>query len=317
MIPLATTNRHGLIAGTTGSGKTYTLLHLVTEWHRLKVPVLLVDCKGDMDRINRVVQSKSVTITIPIGEMPPGDVGQLLQATSAGCDALAMLWQTADDVGRALVTLEDVENGIRYLSAVGRCTVGTCNAVCRGIARLTGAGFDSLFRLPAFLADSLLLAPVSLVNASDAATRPEVYRALLSKLLGDLAQWPEQGDAPPRLVVCVDEAHLLFDNKNTASAMLIAMRLLRSRGVGVYYATQNPEDLPEKVLGLLGNKIVHSLRIFSPAALGRAKVLARELGVDYQTLATLPIGHACTAILGTNGVPMLWQGAITVTPELL
>jgi DNA helicase HerA-like ATPase len=351
-------NRHGLIAGATGTGKTVTLQVLAEQFARLGTPVFVADIKGDLSGIaasgkphpkisaraekmglepmhfqaNPVIfwdvhGEKGHSFRLTISEIGPVVLARLLGLNELQEDVLNMAFQIADDQGLLLLDFKDFEALLRHLdeagdeyqSQYGRISSASLGAIMRAVTGFKREGAEQLFGEPAIALDDLLIesdtgAGMIHVLAADRLYResPKVYAALLLWLLSELfEQMPEVGDLDaPKFVLFFDEAHLLFDDapKPLIDKIEQVVRLVRSKGVGVYFVTQNPLDLPETVLGQLGNRVQHALRAFTPrdqkAVRAAAQTFRSNEAVDVETVITqLGVGEALVSCLDAKGMP--------------
>ena len=305
-------NRHGLITGATGTGKTVTLQSLAESFSRIGVPVFLSDIKGDLsglakigggnakvearveqlrleDYANRaypvtfwdVSGEQGHPVRATISDMGPLLLGRMLNLNEVQQGVLTLVFKIADDNGLLLLDFKDLramvqhvgENAKSFTSEYGNISTASVGAIQRGLLELEHQGADSFFGEPMLNIDDLMqtdragLGMINILAADKLLQSPKVYSTLLLWLLSELYEnLPEAGDLDkPRLVFFFDEAHLLF---NDAPAILLdkveqVVRLIRSKGVGVYFVTQNPTDVPDKVLSQLGNRVQHALRAFS------------------------------------------------------
>jgi uncharacterized protein len=351
-------NRHGLIAGATGTGKTVTLQVLAEQFAQLGTPVFVADIKGDLSGIaasgkphpkisaraekmglepmhfqaNPVIfwdvhGEKGHPFRLTISEIGPVVLARLLGLNELQEDVLNMAFQIADDQGLLLLDFKDFEAllhhldeaGDEYQSQYGRISSASLGAIMRAMTGFKREGAEQLFGEPAIALDDLLIqsdtgAGMIHVLAADRIYResPKVYAALLLWLLSELfEQMPEVGDLDaPKFVLFFDEAHLLFDDapKPLIDKIEQVVRLVRSKGVGVYFVTQNPLDLPETVLGQLGNRVQHALRAFTPrdqkAVRAAAQTFRSNEAVDVETVITqLGVGEALVSCLDAKGMP--------------
>lgn len=351
-------NRHGLIAGATGTGKTVTLQVLAEQFAQLGTPVFVADIKGDLSGIavsgkphpkisaraekmglepmhfqaNPVIfwdvhGEKGHPFRLTISEIGPVVLARLLGLNELQEDVLNMAFQIADDQGLMLLDFKDFEALLRHLdeagdeyqSQYGRISQASLGAIMRAMTGFKREGAEQLFGEPAIALDDLLIqsdtgAGMIHVLAADRLYResPKVYAALLLWLLSELfEQMPEVGDLDaPKFVLFFDEAHLLFDDapKPLIDKIEQVVRLVRSKGVGVYFVTQNPLDLPETVLGQLGNRVQHALRAFTPrdqkAVRAAAQTFRSNEAVDVETVITqLGVGEALVSCLDAKGMP--------------
>ncbi|KAA2214749.1 helicase HerA-like domain-containing protein [Teichococcus oryzae] len=354
---LALANRHGLVAGATGTGKTITLQILAEGFSRAGVPVFCADIKGDLSGIGRpgapnpkVEQRAAATgmaefgyeaapvvfwdvfgqqghpIRATVSEMGPLLLARLLELNETQEGVLNIAFALADDEGLLLLDFKDLRAILAHvaeraseLSAhygqVSKATVGT---IQRRLLTLEQQGAEHFFGEPALeLEDLMLLAPhgrgaVNVLAADQLVQRPRLYATFLLWLLSELfEELPEAGDlARPKLVFFFDEAHLLFDGAPKALLEKVeqVVRLIRSKGVGVYFVTQNPLDVPAGVLGQLGNRVQHALRAFTAAdqkaVRAAAETFRANKGFDTQeAITTMGVGEALVSCLQPGGIP--------------
>ena len=354
-------NRHGLVAGATGTGKTVTLQGLAEGFSRAGVPVFAADVKGDLSGMampgsaeqkahqaftqraaeigltdyayadNPVIfwdlwGEKGHPIRTTVSEMGPLLLARLLGLNDTQEGVLAIAFQVADDEGLLLLDFDDLQSLLTYcgeqasaLSAryghVAKATVGT---IQRQLLSFSAQGAEQFFGEPAFgIADLLQLDDqgrgyVNILAAERLMQSPKLYATFLLWLLSELfEELPEVGDpAKPKLVFFFDEAHLLFDDAPDALREKVeqVVRLIRSKGVGIYFVTQNPIDIPDEVAGQLGNRIQHALRAFTPkdqrAIAAAADTFRTNPGLDVATAITeLRTGEALVSVLDQAGAP--------------
>jgi len=350
-------NRHGLIAGATGTGKTVTLQTLAEGFSKLGVPVFMSDVKGDLSgmsqagggnaKIEARVQQLALTdfsyakspvtfwdvfgekghpVRTTIAEMGPLLLGRLLNLNDVQAGVLNAIFKIADDNGWLLLDLKDLrammqhtaENAAQYQAQYGNISAASAGAVQRALLQLETEGADRLFGEPALNLDDLMQTDANghgIINilASDKLfNSPRIYATLLLWLLSELFEkLPEAGDLDkPKLVFFFDEAHLLFNDAPAALLEKIeqVVRLIRSKGVGVYFVSQNPLDIPDVVLGQLGNRVQHALRAFTPrdqkAVKSAATTFRANAGLDVATVITeLGVGEALVSFLDEKGIP--------------
>lgn len=355
-IPLAMFNRHGLIAGATGTGKTKSLQLITEQLSAAGVPVFLADIKGDVSGIaaagepNEKVTARAkdtgyawVPAAFPVEFLSltgtkgaqlratVSSFGPLLLAKVLGLNAtqasvLSMVFKFCDDKGLLLLDLADLravlqyltEDGAEELASYGGMSKATVGVLLREMIELEQQGAEAFFGEPQFDLDDLMQIQhdgrglVTVLELQDVQQRPALFSTfmlwMLATLYNDL---PEVGDLEkPKLVFFFDEAHLLFSNASDALLEQIeqVVRLIRSKGVGVFFVTQNPKDVPATVLGQLGHRIQHALRAFTPddekALRAGARTYPRTPFYDIeQTLTSLGIGEALVTVLGATGVP--------------
>ncbi len=357
-VPLATMNRHGLVAGATGTGKTKTLQLLTEQLSRAGVPVLVADVKGDVSGLAAPAapggagEKRMADLGLPfapeafpveflaLGGLGPGvpvratvsDFGPQLLAKVLGANetqesSLALVFHYADakalpllDLGdlRALLTFLDSDAGKPELEGIGGLSSATVGVLLRSLVGLETGGGTEFFGEPQLdVADLLRTAPdgrgvVSCVELAEVQDKPALWSTALMWLVAELFEaLPEAGDLPqPKLVVFLDEAHLLFADATDAflDALARTVRLIRSKGVGIFFVTQQPTDLSEEVLAQLGLRIQHALRAFTPADAKRLRATVStypksEL-YDVETLLTsVGTGEAAVTLLSEQGVP--------------
>ncbi len=366
----AMSNRHGLVAGATGTGKTVTLQILAEGFSRMGVPVFAADVKGDLSGLGAAgnahpeIDRRLALIPLPhyerraypvvfwdvlgatghplrttISEMGPLILANLLELNDTQSGILYAAFRISDDQGLLLLDLKDLqsllgwmaENAAELRKTYGNITSASVGAIQRDLLILQEQGADALFGEPAVtLADLMHVdfsgnGVISILDASTLVQRaPRVYAALLLWLLSELFEdLPEVGDAErPKLVLFFDEAHLLFTRAPRALLDKIeqVVRLIRSKGVGVYFVTQSPLDLPETVLGQLGLKIQHALRAFTPKDRQVIKAVAQgfraKAGVDVEQIVTeLATGEALVSGLDAKGAPQPVARTLIAPPE--
>jgi uncharacterized protein len=361
-------NRHGLVAGATGTGKTVTLQVLAEAFSARGVPVFLADVKGDLaglsqpgaphpridERVSAIGMSPVAFSPAPVvfwdvfgrgghhlrttvSEMGPMLLARLLELTEVQEGVLQVVFRFADEEGLLLLDMPDLRALLNHaaereqeISArYGRITRASIGAIQRRLLALEAQGGDSFFGEPALKLADLMRTDLSgrgVVNVLDARVlfhSPRVYATSLLWLLAELfEQLPEIGDPPlPKLVFFFDEAHLLFDNSPPALVAKVeqVVRLVRSKGVGVWFVTQSPLDLPEAVLGQIGNRIQHALRAFTPrdqrAVRTAATTFRQNPALDTERAITeLGVGEALVSVLEDRGVPSVVQRCLVRPP---
>ncbi|MBW8269785.1 helicase HerA-like domain-containing protein [Caldovatus aquaticus] len=354
---LSRANRHGLIAGATGTGKTITLQVLAEGFSRAGVPVFCADIKGDLAGLSRpgrpdprieararalgvadfayepapvvfwdVFGEQGHRLRATVAEMGPLLLARMLELNETQEGALTIAFRLADDEGLLLLDLKDLRAMLSHLAeraeeigtAYGHVSRATIGAIQRRLLMLEQAGAGHFFGEPALdLADMMLLTPegrgaVNVLAADRLVQSPRLYATFLLFLLSELfEELPEVGDLDrPKLVFFFDEAHLLFRDapKVLVEKVETVVRLIRSKGVGVYFVTQNPLDLPAGVLGQLGNRIQHALRAFTPAEQKAVRAAAAtfrpnpRLDVE-RAIGELAVGEALVSTLAADGTP--------------
>jgi len=361
-------NRHGLIAGATGTGKTVTLQVLAEGFSRIGVPVFMADVKGDLAGISQpgaqdpkmAKRAKDLgTIFEPqacpvafwdvwgeqghparttISEMGPLLLSRMLNLNDTQSGVLELVFKMADDNGLLLLDMKDIRSVLQYAgdqakditTSYGHISSASIGTIQRGLLALEQQGGDKLFGEPALNIDDLLQTGeggrgvVNILAAEKLMSAPKVYATFLLWLLSELFQrLPEVGDPEkPKLVFFFDEAHLLFEDISPALEEKIeqVVRLVRSKGVGVYFVTQNPLDIPDKVLGQLGNRVQHALRAFTPrdqkAVKAAADTFRANPKLKVETAITeLAVGEALVSFLDDQGTPGEVQRARVLPPN--
>jgi DNA helicase HerA-like ATPase len=362
-------NRHGLITGATGTGKTVTLQSLAESFSRIGVPVFLSDIKGDLSGVSkaggsnakvtdRVAQLKlkdfshrayPVTfwdvfgkmghpLRATISDMGPLMIGRMLNLNEVQEGVLATVFKIADDCGLLLLDLKDLramlqsvgDNAADFTTEYGNISTASIGAIQRSLLQIEQQGGEKLFGEPMLNIEDLMQTDsngygmINILAADQLMTSPKVYSTMLLWLLSELFEHlPEAGDlAKPRLVFFFDEAHLLFNEAPSALLDKIeqVVRLIRSKGVGVYFVTQNPADVPDKVLGQLGNRVQHALRAFSPrdqkAVKAAAETMRDNPKLDEAKIITeLGLGEALISCLEEKGTPAIVERALIVPPQ--
>ncbi|MCL2534850.1 MAG: DUF853 domain-containing protein [Nocardiaceae bacterium] len=358
-IPLATVNRHGLIAGATGTGKTKTLQGMAEQLSAAGVPVVMADIKGDLSGLSRPGESneKIVARAAETGEADWAPTGFPVEFVSLGTDGvgipiratvtsfgpillskvlglnetqestLGLIFHWADTQGLALLDLKDLRAVIAHLTSdegradlkgIGGVSAATAGVILRALVNLEADGGDTFFGEPEFETEDLLRVDpdgrgiVTLFELGAQAARPAMFSTFLMWVLADLFQaLPEAGDLDkPKLVFVLDEAHLLFSDASKAFLAQVeqTVKLIRSKGVGVFFCTQLPTDVPNAVLSQLGARVQHALRAFTPddqKALNRTvKTYPRTEHYDLeQALTSLGTGEAIVTVLSEKGAP--------------
>jgi len=355
-IPLAMLNRHGLIAGATGTGKTRTLQLVAEQLSRAGVPVFLSDVKGDLsgvgasgtpnDRINQrakdtgfawsptafPVEFLSLTgksgaqLRATVSAFGPLLLSKVLGLNDTQTSVLTLVFKYCDDKGLLLLDFSDLravlqylaEDGSTELKSYGGMSKQTVGVLLREMVELQQQGAEAFFGEPEFHIDDLMQTErdgrglVSVLELSDVQDKPALFSTFLLWLLASLYNHlPEVGDVDkPKLVFFFDEAHLLFDNASKALLDEVekVVRLIRSKGVGIFFITQSPKDIPGDVLGQLGNRVQHALRAFTAdddkALKAAARTFPKTPFYDIEeTLTTLGIGDAFVTVLAPNGAP--------------
>ena len=368
-LSLRMANRHGLIAGATGTGKTVTLRVLAEQLSELGVPVFMADIKGDLsgmanpggdhpkvaDRVKElnldefsysgfpvvfwdIFGDRGHPLRATVSEMGPLLLSRILSLNETQSGVLNLVFKIADDSGLLLLDLKDLramvqhvgDNAARFRTEYGNISPASIGAIQRNLLVLEQQGGDLLFGEPAldimdFLqTDRSGRGTVNILAAERLMQSPKVYATFLLWLLAELfEQLPEVGDpAKPRIVFFFDEAHLLFDDLAPALAERIeqVVRLIRSKGVGVFFVTQNPLDIPDAVLGQLGNRVQHALRAFTPrdqkAVRAAAQTFRANPELDTETvILELGVGEALVSLLDDKGIPAMVDKAKVAPPR--
>ncbi len=363
----AMANRHGLITGATGTGKTVTLQTLAERFSSIGVPVFMADVKGDLagmaaagganakvaERVKLlglqdftyraspvmlwdVFGEKGHPLRSTISEMGPLLLARVLELNETQAGVLAAVFKIADDSGMLLLDLKDLrailqfagDNASQFRTQYGNISTASIGAIQRGILSLESQGGDKLFGEPALSLDDLMQTDggrgvISILAADKLLASPRVYSTMLLWLLSELFETlPEIGDPEkPKLVFFFDEAHLLFNDapKELLERIEQVVRLVRSKGVGVYFVTQNPLDVPETVLGQLGNRVQHALRAFTPrdqqAVKAAATTFRANPNLDVEkVIGELAVGEALISFLDEKGRPGIVERAFVIPP---
>jgi DNA helicase HerA-like ATPase len=362
-------NRHGLIAGATGTGKTVSLQVLAETFSAMGVPTFLADVKGDLSGIGKAgsgnpkitarAQDMKLTGYAPqacpvcfwdlygekghplrttISEMGPLLLGRILNLNEVQSGVMNLLFRMADDNGLLLLDLKDLrkmleyagENRNAFTSEYGNLSPASIGTIQRGLLVLEEQGVEKFFGEPAvnlmdfIQTDSQGRGIVNILAADKLMQSPVLYSTFLLWLLSELfEQLPETGDPEkPKLVFFFDEAHLLF---NEASKVLLekieqVVRLIRSKGVGIYFITQNPLDIADNVLGQLGNRIQHAIRAYTPKDLKAVKAASETFRANpaldvEETITQLGVGEALVSFLDEKGVPSMVERAKILPPQ--
>ncbi len=362
-------NRHGLIAGATGTGKTVTLRVIAENFSRTGVPVFMADVKGDLSGIPHPGQENpKITervsklgikdfhpagyptvfwdlygqqghpVRTTISDMGPLLMSRLLNLNETQGGVLNLVFKIADDNGLLLLDLKDLramlqhvgDNAAQFKTQYGNVSAASVGAIQRALLELEGQGADNFFGEPALDLDDIVQTDgqgrgvVNILTADKLINAPKLYATFLLWLLSELFErLPEVGDPEkPKLVFFFDEAHLLF---NDAPPVLLekieqVIRLIRSKGIGVYFVTQNPLDVPDVVLGQLGNRVQHALRAFTPrdqkAVKAAAQTFRQNPKLDVEAAITeLGVGEALVSFLDEKGQPNVVDRALIYPPQ--
>lgn len=362
-------NRHGLIAGATGTGKTVTLQVLAEHFSSIGVPVFMADVKGDLSGISQpggnnpkvaervkklsladfVFRGYPVTfwdvfgeqghpVRATISEMGPLLLSRLLNLNETQSGVLTMVFKIADDNGLLLLDLKDLRSMVQYVgdnasqfkTQYGNVSAASIGAIQRGLLQLEQQGGEKFFGEPALNLDDLMQTDgdgrgiINIIAADRLLHSPLLYATFLLWILSELFEnLPEVGDQEkPKLVFFFDEAHLLFTDAPSHLLQKIeqVVRLIRSKGVGVYFITQSPLDIPEVILGQLGNRVQHALRAYTPRDQKAVKAAAQtfrpnpKLDVE-QAITELGVGEALVSFLDAKGAPGVVERALICPPH--
>lgn len=363
-------NRHGLIAGATGTGKTCSLQNLAETFSAMGVPVFATDIKGDLTGVSKagggnVHFEKSIAdnhlaengfeykaypvcvwdvfgeeghpLRTTVSEMGPILLSRILDLNETQSDVLNMVFRIADDQGLLLLDLKDLRkmleevgnNRTQYITAYGNISIATIGAIQRSLLSLEDQGGDQFFGEPAidiydFMQTRQGRGVINILASDKIVNSPKVYTSFLLYLLSELfEELPEVGDLDkPKLVFFFDEAHMLFNgiSKSLLEKIEQIVRLIRSKGVGVYFCTQNPADIPDTVLGQLGNRIQHALRAYTPHEQKAVKVAADSFRTNPEfdtskVITELAVGEALVSFLDPKGMPSMVERAKVLPPE--
>ncbi|CAM3952032.1 helicase HerA-like domain-containing protein [Roseateles saccharophilus] len=363
----ALANRHGLITGATGTGKTISLQKLAESFSRLGVPVFMADVKGDLTGISQagspapkllallkdrgleapepqacpttlwdVFGEQGHPVRATVSDMGPLLLSRMLALNETQAGVLQMVFKIADDQGMLLLDLKDLramlqyvgDNAGQFTTRYGNVSAASVGAIQRGLLQIEAQGGTKFFGEPMLDIEDFMqtdngLGVVNILAADKLMNAPRLYATFLLWMLSDLFETlPEVGDLEkPKLVFFFDEAHLLF--KDAPDALIerieLVVRLVRSKGVGVYFVTQNPLDIPDTVLGQLGNRVQHALRAFTPrdqkAVKSAADTMRPNPGLDIAAAITeLAVGEALVSLLDDHGRPSVTERVFVLPP---
>ncbi len=366
-------NRHGLITGATGTGKTVSLQVIAESISALGVPVFITDIKGDVSGVsapgaeNAVIKQRMESMRLAeegdafrgcpvcfwdifgqqghplrttISEMGPLLISRILDLNDTQAGVLQILFRVADDSGLLLLDLKDLRKLVEYVSekenraqltqTYGNIAPASLGAIQRGLLTLEEQGGDVFFGEPALAPTDFLRTGeggkgvVNILAADRLMQSPRVYASFLLWLLSEFYEsLPEVGDLPkPKLVLFFDEAHLIFSNapKVLLERIEQVVRLIRSKGVGVYFITQNPADVPESVLTQLGNRVQHALRAYTPKERKAVRAAAESFRPNpvFKTedvITELGVGEVLVSLLDSKGIPGVVERAFMLPPE--
>ena len=334
-------NRHGMIAGATGTGKTVTLKVMAEEFSALGVPVFLADIKGDLSGMCAkgsvenadsfptcfwdVYGEAGIPLRATVSEMGPLLMSRILSLNEIQSDILTVIFKIADDEGLLLTDTKDLRAMLNYISEnskefslnYGNMSPQSLGAIIRAVIALEAEGGDKFFGEPAFDVKDWFKTVdgkgvVNILECQKLFLNPTMYSTFLLWMLSEMFETlPEAGDqAKPKMVFFFDEAHILFENgsRELLSKIEQVVKLIRSKGVGIYFITQNPKDIPGGVLAQLGNKIQHALRAYTPAEQKAVKIAAESFRLNpafdtFETIQALGIGEALVSVLDEQGIP--------------
>ena len=363
----ALANRHGLITGATGTGKTVTLQTLAESFSRIGVPVFMADVKGDLtgisqaghvsDKMAHALHERGIALPTPlacpvtlwdvfgaqghpvratISDMGPLLLGRMLNLNETQLGVLNLVFKIADDNGMLLLDLKDLramlqyvgDNAKEFTTEYGNVSAASVGAIQRGLLQIESQGGEQFFGEPMLDIQDFMQTVdghgvVNILAADKLMNSPRLYATFLLWMLSELFETlPEIGDPEkPKLVFFFDEAHLLFNEapKVLIERIELVVRLVRSKGVGVYFVTQNPLDIPDSVLAQLGNRVQHALRAFTPrdqkAVKATATTMRQKPGLDIETAITeLAVGEALVSFLDAKGRPSVTERVFVLPP---
>ncbi|HZQ70617.1 MAG TPA: helicase HerA-like domain-containing protein [Terriglobales bacterium] len=362
-------NRHGLVAGATGTGKTVTLQVMAEAFSRIGVPVFAADVKGDLSGISQpgkdnpklqervknlglgpltfsgcpvtfwdVFGEQGHPVRATVSEMGPLLFSRILNLNDTQTGVLTLVFKIADDQGLLLLDLKDLQAMLQHVGEAakdfqtqyGNISAASIGAIQRGLVALQQQGGDKFLGEPALNHEDLLQTDsqghgiVNILAADKLMASPQLYATFLLWMLSELYEkMPEVGDRDkPKLVFFFDEAHLLFNDlpQSLGAKIEQVIRLIRSKGVGVYFVTQNPTDVPEVVLSQLGNRVQHALRAFTPndqkAVKAAAQTFRSNPKLNVETVITqLGVGEALVSFLDEKGIPGVVERAFVLPPH--
>lgn len=368
-IPLKTMNRHGLIAGATGTGKTKTLQMLAEGLSNASVPVVLMDIKGDLsgiaaagtasEKINdrckllgmeyapaafpveflSLSKQKGTRLRATVSEFGPVLLSRILGLNDTQESFVAMIFKYCDDHKMPLVDLKDMIKVMQFASNEGKAeltkdygniSTASLGTILRKVIELQQQGADLFFGETSFEVDDLLRIDengrgmISVIRVTDLQDRPKLFSTFMLQLLAELyASCPEEGDADkPKLVIFIDEAHLIFNEASDALLQQIEtiVKLIRSKGIGIFFCTQNPMDIPAAVLAQLGMKVQHALRAFTAADRKTIKQIVEnypetEFYDTDELLTAMGIGEALITLLNEKGIPSALVHTMMAPPK--
>ena len=360
-------NRHGLVTGATGTGKTVTLQTLAEQFSNIGVPVFMADVKGDLtgisqpgsfgEKISGILKDRGIALPAPqacpttlwdvfgkqghpvratVSDMGPLLLARMLDLNDTQAGVLNLVFKIADDNGLLLLDMKDLramlqhlgDNAKQFTTEYGNISAASVGAIQRGLMQIEQQGGDQFFGEPMLNIQDFMQTVggkgvVNILAADQLMNAPRLYATFLLWMLSELfEQLPEIGDPEkPKLVFFFDEAHLLFNDapKVLVERIELVVRLVRSKGVGVYFVTQNPLDIPDSVLGQLGNRVQHALRAFTPrdqkAVKATAETMRPKAGLDIEAAITeLAVGEALVSFLDPKGRPTETERVFVLPP---
>nr|NIU87901.1 DUF853 family protein [Nitrosopumilaceae archaeon] len=368
-VPLKTLNRHGLIAGATGTGKTKTLQVLAENLSDKSIPVLLMDLKGDLSGIARasaghskinerheqiglpwnasdypvelltISKQNGVRLRSTVSEFGPVLFSKILDLNDTQTGVVSLIFKYCDDNGLPLLDLKDFKKAVQYITnegkkeiekEYGRISTASTGAIIRKIIEIEQQGAELFFGEKSFEVDDLLKidqkgrAKINILRLTDIQDKPKMFSTFMLSLLAEIySSFPEKGDLDcPKLVIFIDEAHLVFDQASSALLEQIEMiiKLIRSKAVGIYFCTQTPRDIPDSVLSQLGMKVQHALRAFTAKDRKAIKMIAQNYPDSkfYDTnkvLTSMGIGEALITVLNEKGIPTPLAATLLRAPK--
>ncbi|HAY88357.1 MAG TPA: ATPase, partial [Bacteroidetes bacterium] len=367
--PLKTFNRHGLIAGATGTGKTKTLQNLAERLSEKGVPVLLMDIKGDLSGLTQaggghpkiderhskigspwasqaypcelltISDQEGTRMRATISEFGPVLLSKILELNDLQSGIVSIIFKYCDDKGLPLLDIKDFRKVLQYISNdgkeeieehYGRVSPSSIGAIMRALITIEEQGADVFFGETSFDVDDLTridengMGYINILRLDDIQSKPKLFSTFMLCLLAEIySTFPEQGDSGrPELVIFIDEAHLIFEEASKAllSQIETIVKLIRSKGVGIFFVTQNPADVPEDVLSQLGMKVQHALRAFTAKDRKAIKLTAENYpltdhyDVD-ELLTSLGIGEAIVTVLNEKGIPTPLAHTLLTAPS--
>ncbi len=367
--PLKTINRHGLIAGATGTGKTKTLQNLAERLSEKGIPVLLMDVKGDLSGLTQasdghpkiderherigspwdgkaypcelltISDQAGTRLRATISEFGPVLLSKILELNDVQSGIISIIFKYCDDNKLPLLDIKDFRKVLQWVSdegkeeiekEYGRVSSSSVGAIMRALITIEEQGADLFFGETSFDVDDLLrldengMGYINILRLDDIQSKPKLFSTFMLCLLAEIySTFPEQGDSGrPELVIFIDEAHLIFDEASKALLRQIEtiVKLIRSKGVGLFFVTQNPTDVPEDVLSQLGMKIQHALRAFTAKDRKAIKLTAENYPITEhyevdELLTNLGIGEAIVTVLNEKGIPTPLAHTLLTAPS--